>query len=186
VKRAWICVLLAACAVPRGMPPAQVAPRIDPGPGQGVLIVDVTDGPTRVEADDGPSCTTPCALQLPLGPRDLKLRFRDQYGDDLVERARPLVMPEPHVLRRSLHRFEVLHPTRLTIARTMFYVGAALMAGSLIAWPFVKDSEAGRLADRSVLGAGGGLFLLSLPLHVGTVRHIVGAETQFPLRAPGD
>jgi hypothetical protein len=186
MKLAFVFMLFAACAtVPPT--PAQITPQVVPPAripeGQGVMIVDVTDGPTRVEFRRA-SCTSPCALTLPLGSQPLQLRFRDEHGAEHIDTTQPLVLPEPHVLRRTLHRSVLVHPVRHRFALALYYGGYAALAAAAIVWGFVSDSDGVRATSWGLAGAGGGMLGLSFPLDIGATHRVAGAETQFPWRRP--
>lgn len=172
---------LSACVAQSPLPkrtlPQSVAQLPAASSGQGVLLVDVTDGPSQVSASGGAACTTPCALLLPLGPQPLTLKYRDANGGETENFTTALVSGEPRVLRRTFERTIVLKPARAWVAAGLSIASSVAFAAAAATLPF-----SGEMADKVGEGlaiGGASAFVLSLPLTIGTVRKVSGAEVQF-------
>src|SRR5262245_44812804 len=116
----WAGLLAAALlgCVPARRPPlattARVAPRPDvpppPPAGYGRVIIDVVDGPARVDLPDvgsddlawrRPLCVSPCVLDLPQGRHQLRLTLTDR-DDHRTELALVNFRSMPTVYRRAM------------------------------------------------------------------------------------
>ncbi len=131
-KTLALCFLALSACVAQSPLPAQTLPRPLPNlpapeAGQGVLLLDVTDGPTEVSAASGETSTTPCALALPLGTHPLTLKYRDVYGLAADNTTTALVSREPRMLRRTLERIHILKPVRRKLGISLLY--ASTLAG---------------------------------------------------------
>jgi hypothetical protein len=191
-------LMLSACAVrgpalvPRLPTPLPTLPT--PHAGQGVVLVDNAEGPTQVslKGDDKTSCTTPCALALPLGTPTLlfKTPFVGESAAEDSERGRfiedsvkPLVLRNPQVLIRRKPKTEVLKPVRLGVARAIYLTSIVTMGSAgLVAFSnlFIDNRALGKTAGGMALGSCLGI-VVALPLTIGTTKRTLGADVQFPL-----
>src|SRR5689334_2716321 len=184
---ALLLLSVAGCAtrlpVPAATLPSNLGHVPQPIPGNGILVVDIVDGPTDVALFkvDTIHCTTPCWFELPPGQHMLELKDEDPRFGTQYDNTTVTVTPETQVLRRALRRSEILKPTRLKVARTVFYASYGLMlAGSLVTLFRDHDEHPDPLARG--LGLGGlSAWVFSLPLTIGAVRRYRGAQVQFPL-----
>jgi hypothetical protein len=180
---------MTGCATRLHMPAATLPPNLGPvprpNPGNGILVVDVVDGPTEVALFkvDTIRCTTPCWLELSPGEHMLEFKREDPRFGTQYDNTIATVTPETQVLRRALGRHEVLKPTRLKVAQAIFFASYVFMAAGALATLF-PDRQGHRDPIARGLGLGGlSAWVLSLPLTVGTVRRYRGAQRQFPLPA---
>jgi hypothetical protein len=159
---------------PRATPGPVVPPpaTFPSAPGLGRIYVDVVDGPTHVrvvkpitvtetvndeqfeteELEDEAACTSPCALDLPLGRHLLAFPVRGAGGVDL---ARVIASPTPTLYRRALGWRQagsagfVLGVVGAAFGGASFVTGAALLPVGL-----AKDSHGLTLAGGITLGVG--------------------------------
>lgn len=174
---------LSACVVQSPLP-AQTLPRPLPalpaqGPGQGVLLLDVTDGPTEARAASGQTCTTPCALALPLGAQPLTLKYRDVYGLEAENFTTAVVSREPRMLRRTLERVHILKPGRRKLAQSLLYMSSLAALAALATLPF-SGERADTVGKWLYVGAAASLVMV-FPLSIGVARRVSGSELQVLL-----
>jgi hypothetical protein len=150
-------------------PPLSAAPV---PPGSGRVYLDVVDGPTEVQVvrpikgqeelngetfetetlEVQAACTTPCALDLPLGRHLLNFPVRGAGGEDVV---RVIASPSPILYRRGLGWRRpggtgfALGVLGASLGGTSFVTGAALLPVGL-----ARDSHGVTLAGVITLGVG--------------------------------
>lgn len=170
---------LVAAGCIHAFPPVATPGPVDPrratapvAPGHGRLYVDVVDGPTEVRVvkpvtvetlindevvetetlEVQSVCTSPCALDLPLGRHALAFPMRGSGGVDVTD---VLVSPSPSLYRRALGWRRsggpgfALGVLGATFGGISFATGAALLPVGL-----VKDSHGMALAGEITLGTG--------------------------------
>ncbi len=177
---ALCCLALSACVAQSPLP-AQTLPHPLPSlpmpqAGQGVLLVDVTDGPTQVSAGAGEACTTPCALALPLGVQTLTLKYRDEHGLETENVTTGIVSQEPRMLRRTLERTHILKPGRRKLAMALWYGAHLAVLAAVSTLPF-RGERADTVGKWLYVGAGAS-WVLVFPLSIGVTRSVSGAELQ--------
>ncbi|MDB4929878.1 MAG: hypothetical protein JWM10_2362 [Myxococcaceae bacterium] len=176
-----------------------------PAPGLGRVYVDVTNAQARVysltpafvngrevdraspddellSTDDGyvhshPRCTTPCVLDLPVGPQRLLLA-RDHPGDS--EHVLAPVGAQPLVLRRTMG-------ARTRYASTTTQVGLLFMAasvamsigGGMLSSPPSEPSD--HDAGIALIGFGSPLLLIGVGVALGTRETQAGTSSWWTL-----
>jgi hypothetical protein len=172
-------------------------------PGHGLIYVDVVDGSTDVRVvksvevseqlndqvietetlEEQSACTSPCVLDLPLGPHLLAFPMRGSGG---VEVAQVIASPRPTVYRRALGWRRsggagfVLGVLGTIFGGASFTTGAALLPIGL-----VEDSHGMKLAGEITLGAGALLTAVGIwAIAMHPLFEQSGAGAQYGL--PGD
>jgi hypothetical protein len=183
--------------------PRALAPG-DPPAGAGRVYVDVTNAHARVfslapafangreldrpvddeivSTDEGyfharRRCTTPCVLDLPVGPQRLLL-VRDHIGDSELILAP--VGAAPLVLRRTMGARTHYAPTTLQVGVVMMLSSMAMsLAGGLLTQPPSADSD--RTAGVTLIGFAGPLLLIGLGVALGTREAQAGSSSWWTL-----